>query len=213
MLDLELWTTQRTRWPATGRHILAQYTDDWVVVYQAYRPDIAEWAVAHQAFGGPWSFSRMTWVKPNFMWMMYRCGWATKPGQERVLAIKLARAGFDTILEDARQSSAPPGISVEEWRRTLAKSDVRLQWDPDHGPNGEKLERRAIQLGLRGQTTKRFSSEWIVEIEDITGFVHEQHQVLHTAGREHILCPLERVYTPTSTRAAQNVRLDPPPAS
>ncbi len=28
-------------------------------------------------------------------------------------------------------------------------SDVRLQWDPDHKPDGSKETRRAIQLGLR----------------------------------------------------------------
>ena len=30
---------------------------------------------------------------------------------------------------------------------------VRLQWDPDHSPSYEKLERRAIQLGLKGQVS------------------------------------------------------------
>jgi len=35
----------------------------------------------------------------------------------------------------------------------LTKDDimVRLQWDPDHSPKGEKLARRAIQLGLKGK--------------------------------------------------------------
>jgi hypothetical protein len=37
----------------------------------------------------------MTWIKPSFLWMMYRCGWATKPGQERVLAIQITREGFE----------------------------------------------------------------------------------------------------------------------
>jgi hypothetical protein len=27
--------------------------------------------------------------------MMYRCGWATKPGQERVPAVEISRDGFD----------------------------------------------------------------------------------------------------------------------
>ena len=35
-------------WPAEGRHILAQYDEDSVVVYQAYCPEIAEYAVKHQ---------------------------------------------------------------------------------------------------------------------------------------------------------------------
>jgi hypothetical protein len=30
---------------------------------------------------------------------------------------------------------------------------VRLQWDPDHHPNGSPLKRRAIQLGLRNDVS------------------------------------------------------------
>jgi Domain of unknown function (DUF4291) len=38
---------------------------------------------------------RMTWIKPSFNWMTYRSGYATKPGQEVVLGIDIAREGFD----------------------------------------------------------------------------------------------------------------------
>jgi hypothetical protein len=37
---------QRTRWPQEGRHIQAQYNREAVVVYQAYRPQIAHFAAA-----------------------------------------------------------------------------------------------------------------------------------------------------------------------
>lgn len=40
----------------------------------------------------------MSWIKPNFLWMMYRCGWGTKPDQKIVLAIRLRRTGFDELL-------------------------------------------------------------------------------------------------------------------
>lgn len=32
--------------------------------------------------------------------------------------------------------------------------NVRLQWDPDHAPNYEKEQRRAIQLGLKGEVSQ-----------------------------------------------------------
>jgi hypothetical protein len=39
---------------------------------------------------------RMTWVKPSFLWMMYRCSWAKNDkGQERVLAIDISREDFE----------------------------------------------------------------------------------------------------------------------
>jgi hypothetical protein len=70
---------QSASWPAAGRHILARYDNDSVYVYQAYRASIAHYAVEHQRFGGDdFSYSRMSWIKPNFLWMMYRCGWASK---------------------------------------------------------------------------------------------------------------------------------------
>ena len=103
MTRVKSWDTvsyreQVARWPREGRHIMAHYDDDSIVVYQAYRPSIGTYAAEHQRFGGDWSFSRMSWIKPNFLWMMYRCGWAEKPGQEVVLAIRLDRRGFDEIL-------------------------------------------------------------------------------------------------------------------
>jgi hypothetical protein len=40
------------RWPASGRQILAQFDDDSVVVYQAYRPEIVCFAAERGYFGG-----------------------------------------------------------------------------------------------------------------------------------------------------------------
>src|SRR5919206_412264 len=89
------------RWPRAGRHILTQYDDERVVVYQAYRPAIGRFAATHGEFGGEFSFSRMSWIKPNFLWMMYRSGWSAKEGQERVLALRLKRPFFDELLRAA----------------------------------------------------------------------------------------------------------------
>src|SRR5665647_2460931 len=97
-LRTESFAAQTTWWPASGRHVLAQFDDDAVVVYQAYRPSIGRFAAAHGSFGGEFSLQRMSWIKPNFLWMMYRCGWATKPDQEVVLAVWIARDAFDEIL-------------------------------------------------------------------------------------------------------------------
>ena len=81
-LRTEPYVAQTERWPKSGRHILAQFDDASVVVYQAYRPSIGRHAAEHGYFGGDFSLSRMSWIKPNFLWMMYRSGWGTKEGQE-----------------------------------------------------------------------------------------------------------------------------------
>jgi hypothetical protein len=140
---------------------MAQFDAESIVVYQAYRPTIAEYAVRHQRFGGEFSYERMSWLKPNFLWMMYRCGWATKPGQERVLAIWLRRSGFDQLLSEAVASNfEASGLADEQvWQAAIESSLVRVQWDPDHDPAGRPLTRRAVQIGIRGAALKRFGQE------------------------------------------------------
>jgi len=175
----ENYNEQQVHLPTEGQHIIAQSDDETITVYQAFNPQISRYAIENQGFGGShYSTSRMTWIKPNFMWMMYRAGWATKENQERILAIKITLDGFKEILGQAVHSSFIPEIygDRENWKTQLANSDVRLQWDPDHNPTGEKLTRKAIQLGLRGDIFHKFNEEWITEIKDITDFVTEQRE-------------------------------------
>jgi hypothetical protein len=81
-----------------GYHIMAQYDDEKIIVYQSYKR-IGDFAVKNQYFGGDFSLERMTWIKPNFLWMMYRNGWGTKEGQECVLAIHLKLEAFKRYLK------------------------------------------------------------------------------------------------------------------
>jgi hypothetical protein len=191
-LILEPYLAQKDRWPQSGEHVLAQFDTESVVVYQAYRPEIAAFAVEHQRFGGEHWRDRMSWIKPGFLWMMYRSGWASKPDQERVLAVRLRRSDFDLSLSEAVASSfgASGMPSREAWQDAVARSDVRLQWDPDHAPGGAKQERRALQIGLRRAALRRYESSAILSIEDITRFVHEQAK----QPLESLLMPREEVY-------------------
>ena len=152
----------------------------------------------------------MSWIKPNFLWMMYRSGWATKPRQEHVLAVRITRAGFDTILAEAVASTFWPEVYAdrEAWQRAGKASCVRMQWDPDHAPTGGKLERRAIQLGLRGETLARYVTEWVREIEDVTPFVAEQRANAKRARCEHLITPSERVYPVSDPEVARRIRVD-----
>jgi hypothetical protein len=192
----EPYQTQLARWPQIGRHILAQFDDHSIIVYQAYNPSIGHFAAQHGYFGDEFSLSRMSWIKPNFLWMMYRCGWASKPGQEVVLAVRLKRSSFDSLLAQAVHSTYNAQIYANEeaWKSAVAHSNVRLQWDPDHNPGGVKVERRAIQLGLRGETLARYAHEWILEIEDISDFVREQSQYVQKDIYPQLTLPREEVY-------------------
>jgi len=210
-LTTEPYISQSETWPETGKMILAQYDDDSIVVYQAYRPSIGNFAAKQGYFGGEFKLSRMSWIKPNFLWMMYRCGWAQKEGQEVVLAIRIQRAAFDLILDLAIHSSFKSNIyqSHDEWKTAVQSSNVRLQWDPDHAPDGDKLERRAIQLGLRGDVLERYSREWIIEIQDVTGFVREQRaNATSNNGYSDLIVPSERIYPVRNQDTAKHLRLD-----
>lgn len=206
----EAYTQQLNIWPSEGRVILAQYDDDSIIVYQAYRPEIGNFAAEHGFFGGEFKLSRMSWIKPNFLWMMYRCGWATKQGQEVVLAIRLKRSAFDQILRQAVHSSYKPKIyeSQNEWKSAVTSSDVRLQWDPDHSPDGGKVERRAIQLGLRGAALEQYSREWIIEINDITDFVRVQRENAIENRYSDLIVPAERVYPVADESTIDNLKLN-----
>jgi len=207
-LKTELFRIQQLRWPTSGKHILAQYDSDAIYVYQAYRSTIAEYAVEHQRFGGDFSYTRMSWIKPNFLWMMYRSGWATKEGQENILAVKLKRSFFEEILCQAVPSTFNPArySTKETWKSALESSEVRLQWDPDHDPTGKPLERRAIQLGLRGSMLRRYGETEVISIEDISHFVRDQGKKLESSFGD-LMTPIELVYVPTDPMAGRVVSL------
>jgi len=195
-LKTELYTRQLERLPKNGQFVVGQTADEQIVVYQAFNPKIAQYAVAHQKFGGShYSFERMSWIKPNFLWMMYRAGWAAKEHQQNILAIRLPLERFREIYRSAVHSSFQKHLyqNEEDWKQKLKDSTVRLQWDPDHDPHGNKLERRAVQLGLRGETLRKFATEWITEIEDITDFVKKEHQKVLAGKLDELIVPFEEV--------------------
>lgn len=197
-LVTESHISQRLRWPAEGEHIMAHHDDETVVVYQAYRPAIGEFAVRHGRLDGPdFSLNRMSWVKPNFLWMMYRSGWGTKVGQEITLGLRIRRRFFDQLL----RATVPSGFDAaafsdrETWQQAVQASEVRLQWDPDHAPSGARLARRAVQLGLRGQMLKALARDELLEVIDFTPFVAAQ-RVHAQDDNPALMVPVETVYHP-----------------
>lgn len=201
---------QMKSWPETGRHILAQHDDETIVVYQAYRPAIGHYAAKHGYFGGQFKYSRMSWIKPNFLWMMYRSDWGQSEGQEVVLAIRLNRTFFDSLLEQTVPSSFTPALfdDHDEWKAAVGRSDVRLQWDPDHLPTGDKCERRAVQLGLRGNTLEAYGKREAIEIIDVSEFVAEQRAHIGAWKSGDLITPVESIYVPADRRTAEHIGLD-----
>ncbi|PUB19847.1 uncharacterized protein DUF4291 [Promicromonospora sp. AC04] len=152
------------------RQVRAAYDADTITVYQAYPPAIADAALRAGRFVPPFKRERMTWVKPSFCWMMYRSGWATKPGQERVLAVRMSRAGFERALGMAALSHFDPTLHADAaaWAAQKSDSPVRVQWDPERTPSGSALQYRSLQVGIGGAAVDAYVDEWVVRLEDIT---------------------------------------------
>lgn len=178
------------------KQIRAVFDERTIRVYQAFSPEIAEEAVRNGTFGGRFSLNRMTWIKPSFLWMMYRCGWAQKTGQERVLAIDIKRSGFDFAVENAVASTkTASGLPESEWKQRVAQSDIRVQWDPEKDIFGNSLPYRSIQLGLRGQAVRDYVNDWIEKITDITEYVKELDSKRQSGEDITGLLPPEKVYS------------------
>lgn len=205
MLKLAQYSQEVCQWPSTGNHILAQFDEEAIVVYQAYNNKIASAIVKHQNFHhskcleAGFKLTRMSWIKTNFLWMMYRSGWALKKDQEKILAITISRDGFESLLRDS--------ISSHSTEQNKNLTQVRLQWDPDHNLDFSKVEtgRRAIQLGLRGESLMKFSCEYVRSIIDITDFVIDNREKVKTP--ETLRVPIERVYKLTDPELGLRINL------
>ena len=183
---------------APFRQIRAAATASTVTVYQAYSDQIAEAALAAGRFVPPFRRERMTWIKPSLLWMAYRSGWATKEGQERVLAVEITRAGFEWALAHASLSHFEPGTYADHdaWVAAKATAPVRVQWDPERDLHHNPLGHRAIQVGLSGEAVDRYVDDWTTSIRDLTPLVHRIGDLVHEGRQDdaRALLPEEPPY-------------------
>ncbi|WP_406402280.1 DUF4291 domain-containing protein [Streptomyces sp. NBC_00879] len=140
----------------------------------------------------------LTWIKPSFLSMMYRCGWATKAGQETVLAVEITRDGFEWALRNACLSSYVRGVHPDRatWQHQLKRPPTRIQWDPERDLHLQPLPYRSLQLGLSGEAARRYADEWTVAVRDVTPLAHEIHTLVRSGDLDLAarLLPQERPY-------------------
>ncbi|MGW1428761.1 DUF4291 domain-containing protein [Streptomyces sp. NPDC002431] len=173
----------------TSQYVIrADYDPRTIVVYQAYSPAIADPALRAQRFVPPFSFGRMTWIKPSFLWLMHRSNWARKPGQERVLAVRITREGWEEALSRAVPTTA--GAAA------IAEAEVHVQWDPERSLRGAALNHYSIQVGVGRGLVRTFAEEWVTGITDVTPTVRRIAELRQNgrAAQAQRLLPPERVY-------------------
>lgn len=179
------------------RQIRAVYDDATIRVYQAYSDTIARPALLAGRFVAPFKRERMTWIKPSFLWMMYRAGWGYKEaGQQTILGIDIDRAGFEWALRHGCESHPDPGMSPEQWETHKNTHPVRVQWDPERNLRLEPLPYRSIQIGLGPQAVSHYVDDWICRIEDVTPLAHRIHALVEAGAldRANAALPAERPY-------------------
>lgn len=187
------------------KQVRAIYNENTIRVYQAYSPHIALPALDAGKFISPFKMTRMTWIKPSFCWMMYRSDYASKEGQEVILAIDILREGFDWALENAALSTFKESSFScrDEWHKHLSCSPIRVQWDPERHLELNKVENtKAIQIGLSEEAAKLYVNEWTQQISDVT-------PTAITAQKDPSISPhrQEKVY-PVSDQVARNLLID-----
>ena len=190
------------------REIRADYNANSIVIYQAFSSAIAAPALVAQKFAPPFSFGRMTWIKPSFLWLMERSHWAQKAGQERILAVRMTRAGWEEALAPGVLTEAAPRIyqTYTLWQQQFSQAQAHIQWDPERSLRGSSLAYGSIQVGLSRHIIRRYAEEWIISIEDYTPRAKKIAAMLRT-GKEaqaRSFLPLERVY-PLSAELKQRI--------
>lgn len=174
---------------------MGYFSGSAILLYQAFNSEIADYAVREQKFEGAPGYNekRMTWTKPNFLWMMFRSGWAKKSNQERILGIWLKLDAFHELLQLTRRTNSQNTSTKHE--KIGSQGSVVLQWDPDHTPMGDHMKKRAIQIGIKGvpwwKTGERFE-----QILDLTPLVRNLREFAtsKTGLYPSLFVPQEKIY-------------------
>ncbi|WP_223241467.1 DUF4291 domain-containing protein [Flammeovirga sp. EKP202] len=180
------------------QEIRAEFDRDTITVYQAYNKNIALPALKHQKFEKPFSFHRMTWIKPSFLWLMERSNWGSKSNQEYILGIKIKRECWEKALSLGVLTDPDKEVysSGYEWDMLFKDAKVHIQWDPERTLKGGKLQERTIQVGISRFLIEGYNNEWITEIIDMTPLVKKM-SALRKAGKYKEVkrfLPKERLY-------------------
>lgn len=195
---------------AQEREIRARYTNDTIVMYQAYSPQIAEPALKHQTFQPPFSFHRMTWIKPSFLWLMHRSNWGQKRNQTRTLAVHISRAGWDRALSLGVLTHPEPAVysNSSDWDAQFKQAHVHIQWDTERSFRGAGLNHFSIQVGISRHLIRTLVDEWIVKIEDMSPTVAKVRNFIKSGKQKNAkrLLPNERLY-PVEQSVAQRIHM------
>ncbi len=183
---------------AQPNRIRADFNARSIIVYQAYNDAIADASLGTKRFAPPFSMARMTWIKPSFLWLMHRSNWGLKANQNRILKVRITRAGWDEALAKGVLTGFEPRAhrDFSTWQSAFEAAEVHVQWDPERTLRGADAGCNSIQVGLSRAIIEKFVQEWTLSIEDLTPLARRMHTLLQAGQAEKArrLLPPEREY-------------------
>lgn len=178
--------------------INALFDQNAIAVYAAFDSSIANIAVARQQLLPPFSYDRMTWIKPSFLWLMYRSNWAQQPGMDRILRIWVGRKEWDNALREAILTTPEPHVypDAKQWRQFADKARIKVQWDPERDIRNQRLQHKSIQVGITAALSEQYAKQWIRRIEDLTPLTHQIRNLVFQGkyNAAEALLPAENAY-------------------
>ncbi|EAY31762.1 DUF4291 domain-containing protein [Microscilla marina] len=178
--------------------IRALYTPKHIALYAAFSSSIANVALKSQQLLPPFSYDRMTWVKPSYLWMMYRSDWAQKDNMQRILRIWIKRIDWELALKEAILTTPEAHVynDAKKWRKQLDKARVRVQWDPERDIQNKHLSFKSIQVGIMPSLAETYAKKWIAKIEDVTPLTQHIRSLVVAQQFEQAtqLLPKEQAY-------------------
>ena len=179
-------------------NIRAEFDDKTFTVYQAFDDSIANIAIQQQKLLPPFSYQRLTWIKPSLLWLMYRSDWGRQAGMNCILKIKIHRKYWDQALAEAILTTPEKHVykDAKKWRSALNKSRIRVQWDPERDLYNTKLKYKSIQVGITSALAEEYAKKWIDSIEDVTPLVRQMESYIlqQKFEKAQTLMPLESIY-------------------
>ncbi len=180
------------------QEVRVDFNNKTITLYQAYNKDIALPAIMNNRFEKPFSFNRMTWIKPSYLWLMERSNWATKSNQEFILGIKLKIEYWEKALSLGILTHPDKEIYLNglDWEEKFKNAQVHIQWDPERTLRGSKLQERSIQVGISRFLIEEYNNNWIEEIIDLTPLTKKINSLRKLGKYKEAkrLLPPEKVY-------------------
>lgn len=178
--------------------IRALYDTRYIAVYAAFSPSIADVAIKSQKLLPPFTYDRMTWIKPSYLWLMYRSEWGQKDNMQRILRIWLKKTDWETALSEAILTTPEAHVynDAKKWRKQLDKARIRVQWDPERDIKNNHQSFKSIQVGITAALSETYAKKWITKIEDVTPLTHQLRSLVYARQFEQALplLPKEQVY-------------------